>query len=374
MASNDTGDRAVGAGHNSKVTLHAFAHHDSAGLPAKLDAARLALTEATTDFERLRVRDHAAAVQAAASILARREIQVEASILVTEAERAIANANPRKQGKRTDLNFSHPVPEVPETVIQHIRQAHSKLKDDADFDALKEEARAKGRPITRETVRLRGVAPEVLDEAEAKAEREGISLTRAGKLIRKGRSKDAKFSALTPQALPDGLFAVVYADPPWPLPEFVADTPRDVRNHYPTMKVSDIKAMDVGGMLARDAMLYLWVPTMFLPDGLDVMIAWGFKYSTNMVWVKPNPIMGIRVRGQHETLLVGMHGSFPPPGPGHVPASVFHSEKKETKHSRKPDYYYDLLDELYPGLAKVELFAREAREGWTAWGNEGVGQ
>ena len=70
------------------------------GLPGKLDTARQALASATTDFERVRVRDHAAAVQAAAAILERREIQVEASILVSEEEREIAKANPPKPAGR----------------------------------------------------------------------------------------------------------------------------------------------------------------------------------------------------------------------------------------------------------------------------------
>ena len=32
--------------------------------------------------------------------------------------------------------------------------------------------------------------------------------------------------------------------------------------------------------------LYLWVPNALLPDGLEVMKAWGFEYKGNIVWEK----------------------------------------------------------------------------------------
>lgn len=39
------------------------------------------------------------------------------------------------------------------------------------------------------------------------------------------------------------------------------------------------------------------------------------------------------------------------------------------EHSRKPDEFYALVEALCPG-SKLEMFAREAREGWAAWGAE----
>ena len=64
------------------------------GLPAKLDTARRSRAEAMTDFERVRLRDEAETVEAAAAILEHKDIQIEASFLVAEAERAISRANP----------------------------------------------------------------------------------------------------------------------------------------------------------------------------------------------------------------------------------------------------------------------------------------
>jgi N6-adenosine-specific RNA methylase IME4 len=40
------------------------------------------------------------------------------------------------------------------------------------------------------------------------------------------------------------------------------------------------------------------------------------------------------------------------------------------EHSRKPDEAYEMIERMYPDLPKIELFARQARLGWAAWGNE----
>lgn len=40
------------------------------------------------------------------------------------------------------------------------------------------------------------------------------------------------------------------------------------------------------------------------------------------------------------------------------------------QHSRKPDEVVERIEELYPNAAKLEMFARESREGWAAFGNE----
>ena len=51
-----------------------------------------------------------------------------------------------------------------------------------------------------------------------------------------------------------------------------------------------------------------------------------------------------------------------------VPASVIRERRRE--HSRKPDEAYDIIERMYPELPKIELFARNTRRGWDAWGNE----
>jgi N6-adenosine-specific RNA methylase IME4 len=54
--------------------------------------------------------------------------------------------------------------------------------------------------------------------------------------------------------------------------------------------------------------------------------------------------------------------------PANRPSSVITAPRRE--HSRKPDEAYELIEQMYPELPKIELFARQRRNGWDAWGNE----
>ena len=125
-------------------------------LPARLDTARQALAECRSDFERICLRDEARAVKAAALILGRRDIATEAAIFIAEAERVIVQANPPKQGERTDRNFVPQEDEViPPSTLRNMRQAHAGLTDDG-FKTLCQVAREDQSPVTRAFLRAAG--------------------------------------------------------------------------------------------------------------------------------------------------------------------------------------------------------------------------
>jgi N6-adenosine-specific RNA methylase IME4 len=73
----------------------------------------------------------------------------------------------------------------------------------------------------------------------------------------------------------------------------------------------------------------------------------------------------MRAAGQRAT---ATRGDMPSPSPGNRPSSVIHAPRRE--HSRKPDEAYELIETAFSRLPKIELFARETRAGWAAWGNE----
>jgi len=163
--------------------------------------------------------------------------------------------------------------------------------------------------------------------------------------------------------IPDGQFNVVYGDPPW---NYYNKTNYSPDQHYLVLSTKAICSLNVPS--ANDAVLFLWVTNPFLVDGLQVMRAWGFQYKTNMVWVKDRPTTGFYVMGQHELLLIGVKGRIGTPLAKNRPRSVLNASK--TKHSEKPHAVYDLIEKMYPNAQYLELFARNKREGWTAWGNE----
>ena len=165
--------------------------------------------------------------------------------------------------------------------------------------------------------------------------------------------------------LPPGRFPVTLADPAWQMGS--PDSPNAPEQHYPTMQLAEIKALQVPA--ADDAVLLLWAVNKLLPEALEVMTAWGFEYRSNLVWVKPSIGPGVWLRQRHELLLIGIRGKFSPPEPTDRCDSVL--EARRGRHSQKPEAVYELIERMYPYLPKLELFARgKPRPGWTIWGNQ----
>ncbi len=118
-------------------------------------------------------------------------------------------------------------------------------------------------------------------------------------------------------------------------------------------------------------MLFLWATSPKVEEALQVMKAWGFTYRTCAVWVKDKIGLGYWFRQQHELLLVGVRGKFPPPEPGTREPSVIQGDR--TEHSAKPEIVRELIEHWWPTLGRVELFCRTPRKGWSVWGNQSAG-
>jgi N6-adenosine-specific RNA methylase IME4 len=172
-------------------------------------------------------------------------------------------------------------------------------------------------------------------------------------------------------ALPTGQrFPVIYADPPWYFEVYdsVSGTARTPDAYYPCMSTEEICALSVCELATDDAALFLWTTAPHLQESFRVIEAWGFRYTTNIAWMKDKAGLGYWVRNQHELLLIATRGSMPSPAPSRRPTSIIQSPRRE--HSRKPDEAHALIERMYPDLPKIELFARGTRAGWAAWGNQ----
>jgi N6-adenosine-specific RNA methylase IME4 len=207
------------------------------------------------------------------------------------------------------------------------------------------------------------VAPEVAVKAKAGE----LTMREVAKQVRQVE-KAQKVAEIRSRPVPKldatGPWPVIYADPPWRYEH--AEPSRSLDNQYPTMTLEDICAMRVPA--ADDAVLFLWATSPKLTEALQVMSAWGFEYRTCMVWVKDRIGMGYYARQRHEILLIGRRGNLPVPEPSDRPDSVI--EAPLGRHSEKPAEFAETIARMYPHLPKVELFARQARLGWDAWGNE----
>lgn len=172
-------------------------------------------------------------------------------------------------------------------------------------------------------------------------------------------------------------YSTIMADPPW---QFQNRTGKMAPEHkrlarYPTMTLQDIKDLPVEAIADDRAHLYLWVPNALLPEGLQVMDAWGFKYKSNLIWYKIRKDggpdrrgVGFYFRNVTEVLLFGVRGKdIRTLQPGRRQENIMCTQKRE--HSRKPDEQYNIIESCSWG-PYLELFARGKRKGWATWGNQ----
>jgi N6-adenosine-specific RNA methylase IME4 len=239
--------------------------------------------------------------------------------------------------------------------------------DDKPIHAAKEASKQIGvsRSYVSDAKKIQNVAPELAKQIIAGE----MTIPEAKRVINRAERIE-KLVEITENNKPlegIGIFPVIYADPPWQYEHPISDS-RRIENQYPTMTIEEICNLPVSDITTEDAILFLWVSTPMLKKGLQVLDAWGFEYRTSMVWVKPSIGPGQWVRQRHEILLIGVKGSIPTPKGEDKPDSVIEAPRQE--HSKKPEIVYDIIEKMYPELEKVELFCRQSRQGWKAWGNQ----
>jgi N6-adenosine-specific RNA methylase IME4 len=166
--------------------------------------------------------------------------------------------------------------------------------------------------------------------------------------------------------LPPGPFSIILADPPWAYDAHTTDPSRRIENHYATLDYRVIAELPVAGILAPAAALFLWCPPCKLEEALHVMRAWGLRYKAQWIWRKPGLGAGYYGRNCHEQVLLGTRGTGMARR-GYQAPSFFEAPRR--KHSEKPEEVHRRIEEMYPDLAKLELFACQRRPGWTVWGD-----
>lgn len=169
--------------------------------------------------------------------------------------------------------------------------------------------------------------------------------------------------------LPKQKFQVIYADPPWSYNDKCdsgAIQSGGVDKHYPTMSINEICELPISDLAEDDSVLFLWTTSPLLEDSFLVINAWGFNYKASFIWDKIKHNMGHYNSVRHEFLLIATRGSCTPDN-----MKLFDSVQsiERSEHSKKPHEFYEIIETLYSG-SKIELFARNIRDGWSSWGNE----
>jgi N6-adenosine-specific RNA methylase IME4 len=145
---------------------------------------------------------------------------------------------------------------------------------------------------------------------------------------------------------------------------------------YRTMSLAGIRALPVAALADPDGChLYLWTTNGFLRHAFDVMLAWGFSYSTTLVWAKTP--MGGGLGGDAfgiatEFVLFGRRGALP--ALSRFDRTWFNWKRQydhrgKPMHSAKPEGFYVTAEAVSPG-PRLDMFARRMRMGWDAWGDQ----
>jgi N6-adenosine-specific RNA methylase IME4 len=135
---------------------------------------------------------------------------------------------------------------------------------------------------------------------------------------------------------------------------------------YETMSWDDLAALPVGHLVRGNGIILLWACPPTLDRSIELLKQWGARYKTELVWPKRRLGTGYRVRGMHESILLGVFGDE------RQIHDTFYGvvEGRARQHSRKPTRFYEMVVERTPGLDRCDIFARETRPGFTKWGRE----
>ena len=169
-------------------------------------------------------------------------------------------------------------------------------------------------------------------------------------------------------------FSCVVADPPWN-ERGGGKIKRGAGRHYPLMtqlQIVNLMAAQINERfdVSHDAHLYLWATNTFLPEGLRVIDQLGFRYITNVAWVKPSYGIGQYFRGAHELCLFATRGrGFEARTerrdiPGVLREDYRRDASGRRVHSGKPEGFYKMVEARSRG-PYLELFGRRPRDGWT---------
>ncbi|MEM7581300.1 MAG: MT-A70 family methyltransferase [Cyanobacteria bacterium P01_A01_bin.80] len=176
--------------------------------------------------------------------------------------------------------------------------------------------------------------------------------------------------------LPVKEYDCIVIDPPWYYTLRNKDKTHRNRIEYPPMKIEEILKLPIKELSKKNSILWLWFTNNHVIEATECIRKWEFELKTILTWEKVsksgNPRIGTGhwLRNCTEHCFLGIKGKVP---------SFSHSKKltnestiiraERREHSRKPEEFFKLVEKLCPE-SKLEMFARQKRQGWDSWGNE----
>ena len=163
--------------------------------------------------------------------------------------------------------------------------------------------------------------------------------------------------------LPEGVYEIISIDPPWAYGTEYNPEGRRAASPYPEMELSEIAKLKIPS--AKDCILWLWTTHHFMRHSFELLDKWGFEEKAILTWVKHRMGLGAWLRSQSEFCIMAIKGK--PKVNLTNQTTILNGSLRE--HSRKPDEFYEMVNELCIGR-KLDYFSRESRKGWDTYGND----
>jgi N6-adenosine-specific RNA methylase IME4 len=169
-----------------------------------------------------------------------------------------------------------------------------------------------------------------------------------------------------------GAYDLVMVDPPWTFALYSEKgEEKSAQAQYGCMTLEQIQRLPIAGLGKPDSLCWLWATNPMLPQGIETLRAWGYRFVTAGTWAKMTKNgkqafgTGFVFRCASEQILIGAKGK---PKTTRSVRSLIMGPVRE--HSRKPDEAYVEAERLMPNARRADVFSRERRPGWESWGTE----
>ena len=172
-------------------------------------------------------------------------------------------------------------------------------------------------------------------------------------------------------------YDVIYTDPPWSQKKGNARKCRPNQEKeldYKTLSMDDIAILHqrASKLCNEKHNIFMWAIDKYLHETEKMMKELGYELHARFIWDKENGIApAFTVRFSHEYLLW-----FYKKGNMLMPSKEMRGKyttvlrESSTKHSKKPQCAYEMIENMFPESSKLEMFARKTRSGWDSWGDK----
>lgn len=173
-------------------------------------------------------------------------------------------------------------------------------------------------------------------------------------------------------------YSAIAIDPPWNYELRVNDKSHRGKIPYSSMSFEEIRDLPIAQLAdPSGCVIFLWFTNNHMIEAAKLIEAWGFTHKGILTWEKiakngktrlgtgnwfRNCTEHCAIATKGKVLSFASHSAIARKTP-----NLLKAERRE--HSRKPDEFYRLVEEVCTG-SKLEMFARQRRQGWDSWGDQ----